>query len=501
MTLIPRGPYKGWVLVWDYGPRNNGASLDVTVWTLFDPATKTFKPKYTLQHGPGEGDLGCSGHAWTEDGRLFVAGGFKKIVRGAITGSRLAFVFDPMKPLGNAMWTQQPNLERDRWYPTVSLIADGRLLVLGGDLDATLPKARNTYEAFVPPAGAGQGTWDKVNQPGAWNHGKQVFEGPPYTGGSLDAYPRAHLVGNGRLFLSGMNRQSSWRVHSLTSQTWPIMGDSWSVRYYGASVVCPNSDPTHTNSVMKIGGSTNSSDFRLGALETVQMSKASQAGAQCWPSGYYWTDTVCDDTVASMSNKRVHHNAVLAPDAAILVFGGENATGPVLAVERYLGGGWTTLASASSVRDMHSTAVLLPDGKVLVAGGENRSWDYEIYDPPYLTCGAPRPTNVVAPGDIYYGQEFTVSYTLAAGASLAKVVLMRPGSVTHAFDSDQRYLELAIVGFSLPPSQSVLVLPPAGAPGSSADPDFSSGPPGFYMLFLVTDAGVPSVAQWVRLKR
>lgn len=71
---------------------------------------------------------------------------------------------------------------------------------------------------------------------------------------------------------------------------------------------------------------------------------------------------------------------------------------------------------------------------------------------------------------------------------IAKVVLVRPGSITHHTDMDARYVELPII--SQTPTE-VSFLSPL---------DSKHAPRGFYMLFLVTTDGVPSVAVWVWLQ-
>jgi Domain of unknown function (DUF1929) len=63
---------------------------------------------------------------------------------------------------------------------------------------------------------------------------------------------------------------------------------------------------------------------------------------------------------------------------------------------------------------------------------------------------------------------------------------MAPGSTTHANDMNQRYLELNVT-------------PRTGAVDVQAPPSANGAPPGYYMLFLVNSAGVPSVAKWIRV--
>ena len=75
--------------------------------------------------------------------------------------------------------------------------------------------------------------------------------------------------------------------------------------------------------------------------------------------------------------------------------------------------------------------------------------------------------------------------TTADAASITAVSLVRPGSVTHGFDEDQRFLSLAFTTGS----GTLSIQAPANA---------NLAPPGYYMLFLVNSAGIPSVAPFVQ---
>ena len=78
-----------------------------------------------------------------------------------------------------------------------------------------------------------------------------------------------------------------------------------------------------------------------------------------------------------------------------------------------------------------------------------------------------------------YGSSYTVQTPDAS--SVTSVSLLRCGSTTHSFNSDQRYVGLAITGRG---GASLTV---------QAPPDGFVAPPGYYMLFLLRH-GVPSVA-------
>jgi hypothetical protein len=198
------------------------------------------------------------------------------------------------------------------------------------------------------------------------------------------------------------------------------------------------------------------------------------------------------------SPERENCNAVLLPDGGVLILGGTVQHGEddhaILAAELYdpCTDRWTTLGSATVPRGYHSVALLLPDGRVWTSGNSrnaepgspNRELRIEIFSPPYLFRG-PRPVIEAAPEGLDLASTFVIRTPQAA--AIQSVALLRCGSVTHSFDADQRCVGLAIQGRT--PTQLMVASPP----------DNRVAPPGYYLLFILDQNGVPSVGQFVRV--
>ena len=208
-----------------------------------------------------------------------------------------------------------------------------------------------------------------------------------------------------------------------------------------------------------------------------------------------------------MSTGRIQMNAVILPNGKVLAEGGslnnESPDTPGKRADIYdtVANTMTSGGTAAYSRLYHSTALLLPDATVMSMGSNPSSRGsyepaIEIYTPPYLYDAndnliTNRPViTSVTPGLLGYNAGFTVNYSSASPISSA--VLVRPGSSTHAFDMEQRLIGLC--GASLQTTctgsgQLSLTTPPNG----------NIAPPGYYMLFLLDSAGVPSVARFIQL--
>ena len=413
-------------------------TVGIIVPRLWNPATG----QVTMAAEPPF-DLFCSGHTFLADGRLFVAGGH--VVDNV--GLADAAIYDPFADA----WTDLPDMGSARWYPTATTLADGDVLVVAGNISPGNP-------ATTPEV------WDVDRR--AWRPLGGAVKGQPL-------YPMMLLLPDGRVLDAGP-RPATAALDTAGEGSWaPVAVASPGVRDYGSAVMLAD------GRVLLAGGRQNPPAATAELLDPAAPAPA-------------WTPT------GSMSFARRQLDLTLLPDGTVLATGGTAApgfndpAGEVLSAEVYepAAGEWSLLAAAAVRRIYHSTAVLLPDARVLVAGGghppgpggDASHYDFEIYSPPYLFRG-PRPVLAAAPERVYYGEPFTVS-TPDPGA-IADVTWLRPASVTHAFNMNQRINRLDFV----PVAGGLEVTPPA---------DPARCPPGHYMLFLLDGDGVPSEARFVQ---
>jgi hypothetical protein len=200
----------------------------------------------------------------------------------------------------------------------------------------------------------------------------------------------------------------------------------------------------------------------------------------------------------AMSQPRIEMNATILPSGHVLALGGsardEDAATASRNADLYDPATNTFSSAGANVfpRLYHSNALLLPDATVALVGSNPMQGAYErhieIYSPAYLFNAdgslATRPSVTGVAPTITYGGTFQVETPDAA--DIASVVRMRPGAPTHAFDMDQR---LVRASYSIGNGVLNVAAPPNG----------NVAPPGYYMLFIVNSAGVPSIASFMQL--
>jgi hypothetical protein len=440
VALLPNGKVLAWDSVGDRATESFPVH-DFTRATVYDPATGT--------HTPATVDTGfnvfCAGFAHLTDGSVFLAGGNKDAQLNGIVQTHL---FNP----ANNDWSLGANMAAGRWYPSVTPLTNGEMLITEGGPD--MPEVRRTDGSLRALSTASL---------------------------NLPLYPWLDVAPDGRVFHSGPD-QTLRKLDPSGSGSWQSLGQRDSIhRDYGSHAVYD------IGKTLVAGGGPSSKDARVVDFN--------EATPQVSPT-------------APMAFGRRQHNLTLLADGSVLATGGNSTgaglvdmNGGVYNAERWdpATGQWTTLAPQAVTRQYHSTALLLPDGRVLSSGGGicgtcdqvgYLAKNAEIFTPPYLFKKdgsgelAPRPEITDAPGTVSHGTTFQI--TTPNAASIEKIGLIRLGSQTHSVEMEQRYLPL---GFSAG----------AGTLTASVPANVHTAVPGVYMLVIVDSEGVPSVARMVTL--
>ncbi len=393
-------------------------------------------------------DVFCAGQAFLPDGRLLVAGGTEQY--DPFHGLRSTWLFDPI----TLQWTRVADMADGRWYPTLLSLGDGRIFALSGlgtgGADNRVPEI---YDRFV---------------------GWHALPASPF---DWPLYPHMFLLRNGKLLYAGGYMGGA--AGAVPGVTDPVTGGfsaipataQYAQRDQAASVMLP---PAQAQRFLTVGGG----DPATADVAIVDMTAATPTFAPA-PSANF---------------ARMHANAVILPDRTVHVSGGsgigEDPMTAVLTSELYhpATGTWTVAAAATVPRLYHSVALLLPDGRVITAGSNPHRTDdelrLELYHPPYLFRG-PRPSIDYVASQWTYGGSFDLRTPEAT--SIKWVQLIRPMATTHSVDTEQRVVDLH---FHRHDGCRLSVEAPT-------EPTLA--PPGWYMLFIVDDQNVPSVAKWIHL--
>ncbi len=348
-----------------------------------------------------------------------------------------ATIYDPV----SNSWADQPDMNAGRWYPTNTNLANGDVLVTEGDIN---PTSTDTLPQVFQLS---THTWRDLTT-------AQLV---------LPTYSSFFLTDAGLAFNAGPDQLTRF-LNPAGTGAWSVGPNSlFGFRDYGPVVMYDH------GLVLKIGGS----DPPTNTAEVIDINAPTPTWRYTNPMNY----------------PRRQANATILPDGTVLVTGGssgagfDNSSTPVLPAELWdpATENWTVLASLSVYRGYHSTAVLLPDGRVYSGGGNAAS--SEVFSPPYLFKGtAPSITSI--PSNVVGGQTFFVGTPDAA--NITAVNWISPAATTHTFNQNQRFNHLSFT----PTTGGLNVTPPANA---------NMAAPGYYMVFLINNSGVPSVGAFVNV--
>lgn len=414
----------------------------------------------------------CPGISALEDGRILIQGG---------SDAKKNSFYNPT----TNEFTKAPDLLVARGYQSGATISDGRVFTIGGAYSG--PRSGKDGEVYCPKSnswkalpGAKVGPMLTKDHEGIWREDNHAW---------LFSWK------NQSIFQAGPSKAMNWysaigdgdQVPAGTRDTADAMCGIF-VMYEPGKIFTAGGSQDYTNS---------DANNRAHIITLGEYGKAPAV-----------------ERAPDMNYPRGFSNAVVLPDGTVLVTGGQRRslvftdTDGILQTELFNPATktWSILASQAVPRNYHSVSILLPDGRVFVGGGGlcwtaggvgastvncNKLVDHadgQTFSPPYLFnadgSNAARPTiSGLGASTVRVGGQLKITTSTAN----PKFVLVRIGTVTHSVNTDQRRVPLTSVTRS--GSQYTATLPD----------DSGILIPGHYYLFAINAAGVPSIAQTVKI--
>jgi hypothetical protein len=372
---------------------------------------------------------------------------------------------------------KQVSLQIGRWYPTSMILPNGSILVVGGENGSNGPPV--PYMEILPKVGPLKfAQWLQDTDP---NNLYPFLAVMPSGGIFVQYYNQARILDAGSLDTIKILPTTPATVNSegTGGRTYPLEGTMMLMPQYA-----PYTDPLE---VLICGGAGKDPGPAWG-IDNCITTQPDIPNPQ-------WT-------LERMPSRRVMSCMVTLPDGTFMIMNGaeQGVAGFGLANTPNLNAllydtrkpkhrRISVMANTTIARMYHSEAVLLDDGRVLVSGsdpqdGKNpQEYRLEVFLPPYLTSGAPRPAFTIANNDWVNGA--TYSFTVTAGGSNLKVSLLGSEASTHGNSMGARILFPA---FQCGGSSCTVTAPPGPY----------VAPPGWYRMFVL-DNDVPSSGTWVRI--
>ncbi|KKA28638.1 hypothetical protein TD95_001872 [Thielaviopsis punctulata] len=385
--------------------------------------------------------------------------------------------------MGTNDWEENVNelsLQKGRWYPSAMVMTNGSVLVVGGE-DGSNGAPVPSIEILPNPH-----NWAPIEK--EW-----LRDTDPN-----NLYPFLFVLPSGNIFVGYWNRARLLDPVTLnTTRVLPNMpgsvADSTGGRTYpleGTAVLLPQHAPyTDPVTVLICGGSTMGAGY---AIDNCVSTQPDVEGAE-------WV-------LERMPSRRVMSCMAPLPDGTYLINNGAHqgvagfglATDPNLNALLYdprkpVHQRITVAANTTVARLYHSESITLLDGRVLVSGSDPedgvhpQEYRVEVFIPPYLRSGKPRPTFTLEESqrDWAYGSSY--SFTLGSAPQNGDIEVSLLGSVgsTHGNSMGARTL-----------------FPAVSCSGTTcsvtAPPRVEICPPGWYQFFVL-DGGIPAIGVYVRI--
>ncbi|CAN9245366.1 unnamed protein product [Alternaria alternata] len=380
---------------------------------------------------------------------------------------------------GTNDWQEDVNsvkLQRGRWYPTGMVMANGSMLIVGGQDGSNGPPVPNME--ILPTVGPVY-------------EAQYLRDTDPY-----NLYPFLVVLPSGGIFIQYYNEarildEVSLDTVKILPKAPAAVNDPTGGRTYpyeGTQVLMPQYYPYDAPlEVLICGGAARQPKWGLDNCVSIEPDVANPE----------WT-------LERMPSRRVISCMATLPDGTYLILNGAEVgeAGFGLADQSNLNAvlydsrkprhqRMSIMANTTIARMYHSEAVVMDDGRILVSGSDPQDEGkhpqehrIEVFLPPYLLSGAAQPTFELPQNDWIWEEDYSFTVTSSSGGPI-KVSLLGSESSTHGSSMGARILF---------PSVSCS----GGACTVKAPKGPYVAPVGWYRMFVL-DGPTPSHAKWVRL--
>lgn len=318
-----------------------------------------------------------------------------------------ASVFDMPREASNShpansqqAWMATGNLNIGRHHHTATLLANGKVLVVGGYSRCSFATGCTTLDSaeLYDPASGTWGLTGRLRTARSGHsavrllNGKVLIAGGGSTPNNADLYDpatgawnatgnlnigrydsTATLLPNGKVLIAGGATVGSngnatvlntAELYDPATGVWSVTGNLNSPRLFQSATLLPN------GKVLVAGGESN-----------LTVSNVVRSAELYDPASGTWSLT------GNLNAARQTHTATLLQNGKVLVSSGFVGNSVVVVAELYnpLIGTWSVTGSSGKTRE---TATLLPDGKVLATGSDGGEISTEIYNPATGTWNA-----------------------------------------------------------------------------------------------------------------